>query len=72
MGAGAGARRSSAVHHVGSQADVVISGDSAGDLFGLSLAVGDISADGIDDLIIAAPGAGEDKQGRIWVFAMPG
>jgi hypothetical protein len=55
------------------QADVRIDGDDRGDRAGLALAVGDLNADGFDDVIVAAPGAREgipDNAGR--VFAIPG
>ncbi len=42
---------------VGRDGETQIYGDDAGDHFGFSLAAGDVSGDGIDDVIAGAPGA---------------
>jgi hypothetical protein len=48
-------------------ADVVITGDSSGDLLGWSLLVGDVDADFVDDLVLGGPGAaGDDGQVYVW------
>jgi hypothetical protein len=49
-------------------ASVLIGGVSDGDLFGLSMALGDFTGDGQDELLVAGPGAGSSQQGYIWVF----
>ena len=51
-----------------SQATVIIGGVSAADLFGLSLALGDLSGDGQAELLGAAPNAGSSQQGYVWIF----
>ncbi len=51
-----------------SQATVVVGGVSEGDLFGLSLCLGDLSGDGQAELLVAAPAAGSSQQGTIWIF----
>jgi hypothetical protein len=63
-----------------SLADVIITGESAGDLFGSSVGAGDVDADARVDLIVGAPGAGEgvydietatlkgEDAGRAYVF----
>ena len=53
-----------------SDAAVSILGSSATEGFGLSLAVGDFSGDGQDDLLVAAPSHDTDR-GRIWLFESP-
>lgn len=47
-----------------SQRDVIIYGAEAGDNSGISLAVGDIDADGIDDLLIGGSGMDGPANGR--------
>lgn len=48
-------------------ADVVITGDSGGDLLGWSMLVGDVDNDAQDDLVLGGPGAmGDDGQVYIW------
>ena len=48
-------------------ADVVITGDSSGDLLGWSLLAGDVDDDATDDLVLGAPGAaGDDGQVYVW------
>lgn len=56
-----------------SEADLLIIGRSAGDNVGHSTATGDLNGDGVDDLVVGAPGvtAGWDPrsdQGRAYVF----
>lgn len=63
-----------------SLADVIITGENAGDLFGSSVGAGDVDADARVDLIVGAPGAGEgvydiatarlegEDAGRAYVF----
>jgi hypothetical protein len=51
-----------------SEASVQIEGVSDGDLFGLSMALGDLTGDGQDELLVAAPNAGSSQQGYVWVF----
>lgn len=49
-------------------ADVVIEGESAGDLFGASIARADVNNDGQDDILVGAPAAGVNKEGRTYIF----
>jgi hypothetical protein len=52
-------------------ADLVLTGESAGDLFGHSVAcAGDVNGDGYSDVIVGAPhnGAGGANAGRAYVF----
>jgi FG-GAP repeat/FG-GAP-like repeat len=50
-------------------ADVQITGELASDLFGSSVAVGDMNADGQDDLIVGAEGfSNGDANGRMYIF----
>src|SRR5688572_11678643 len=48
-----------------SQRDVIVYGADAGDNSGISLAVGDIDADGVDDLIIGGSGMDGAANGRV-------
>jgi hypothetical protein len=48
-----------------SQRDVIVYGADAGDNSGISLAVGDIDADGIDELIIGGSGMDGPANGRV-------
>lgn len=54
-----------------SQADVIITGEASGDLFGISVSAGgDINADGIADIVIGANrnDAGGSNAGRVYIF----
>jgi len=51
--------------------DMVIHGAASGDLLGAALAVGDVNDDGMDDMIIGAPGAdtpGTNPSGAVYVI----
>ena len=55
------------------QADIILSGEAAGDQFGLTLAVGDMDGDGADDLAVGAhlhDGSNTDA-GAVYVFYGP-
>ncbi len=51
-----------------SQASAQLTGAQEADLFGISIALGDLGADGRSDLLVAAPNAGEDGEGTVWLF----
>lgn len=53
-----------------SDADAHFLGASVSDTFGMSLTVGDISGDGKDDIIAAAP-AEWSSYGRVWILEAP-
>ncbi len=61
------------VHHGASafaggwNASTVLYGNSAGDLFGYALGVGDIDADGYADVVVGAPGVGLST-GQVYVY----
>ncbi|MCA9358567.1 FG-GAP repeat protein, partial [Candidatus Kaiserbacteria bacterium] len=48
-------------------ADVIMTGESTGDLFGYGLGVGDLNADGKDDLLVGAIGY-STYTGRAYIF----
>ncbi len=50
------------------QAGLSVVGPAPGDLFGATIAVGDLSGSGVAELLVAAPRAGTDFQGWVWVF----
>ncbi len=52
-------------------ADVSILGEGSFDLFGAALATGDLSGDGTDDLLVAAPSAGSADNGSVRIFESP-
>ncbi len=53
-----------------SDASYSISALSSASAFGMSITVGDISADGVDDLLVAAPASGSGT-GSVFVFETP-
>jgi hypothetical protein len=53
-----------------SDADAQFVGDNNSDLLGLALAVGDISGDGTDDIIVASP-AEWTTYGQVWILEAP-
>ncbi len=52
-------------------ANTILTGNTAGEQFGASLATGDMSGDGYTDLVVGAPGYSAAK-GRIYVFHSQG
>lgn len=52
-------------------ANTILTGNTAGEQFGASLATGDMSGDGYTDLVVGAPGYSTAK-GRIYVFHSQG
>jgi hypothetical protein len=51
-----------------SDANVVISGESGADLFGYAMAAGDVSGDGVIDLVVGAPKYGSNQEGAVFVI----
>jgi hypothetical protein len=47
--------------------DLVITGSDAGDQAGASLAIGDVNHDGLDDLVVGAPGFANDR-GAVYIL----
>jgi hypothetical protein len=54
------------------QADLVFWGVASGGMFGLSIAVGDLTDHDGDELLVTAPGTGSGGEGYIRVFGDPG
>lgn len=54
-----------------SDADLIITGESTVDYFGVTMAAGDFNDDGRDDLIVGANGYGS-TQGRVYIFYVDG
>ena len=54
-------------HQVLGQSDIS-STDEANAKFGTALAAGDIDGDGFDDLLVGAPGRGNDDRGFVYIF----
>jgi hypothetical protein len=54
-------------------ADVVLTGEADGDVFGTAVAAADTDADGVDDLLVGAPesSAGGVRAGRAYLFLGP-
>ena len=50
------------------QASQSIAGPSDADLYGITIALGDLSGNGVDELLVAAPRAGGSHEGYVWVF----
>ncbi len=50
------------------QAGLTIVGVDPGDMFGSELVLGDLDADGVDEILVAAPGAGAEGQGWLWAL----
>jgi len=49
-------------------ADITLSGEVAGDYFGLSVVSGDVNDDGYDDVVVGAPWGGDYANGRVYLF----
>ena len=60
----------------GSEADAQFTGRATGDLLGASVALGDISGDGLDDILVASPNEGTSStsyptEGYLWILEAP-
>ena len=53
-----------------SDADVRFSGTTNSDLLGLALSLGDVSGDGVDDILVAAP-TQWSTYGQVWILESP-
>lgn len=54
-----------------SSAGAVFQGGQEGDRFGYSVAVGDFSGDGLDDMAVGAPEASSSNDGEVYVYVGP-
>ncbi len=55
---------------LGSDATMTITAGDSGTVFGMGVTLGDLSGDGADDLVVAAP-TFDSTAGRVWIFETP-